>query len=34
MNDQTDPEPHDIPIGIDATGTRGEVNMTAIRVGR
>jgi hypothetical protein len=33
MNDQTHPEPHDIPIGIHATGTRGEVNMTAIRVG-
>ena len=33
MNDQTHPEPHDIPIGIHATGTRSEVNMTAIRVG-
>jgi hypothetical protein len=33
MNDQTHREPHDIPIGIHATGTHGEVNMTAIRVG-
>ena len=26
MNDQTHPEPHDIPIGIDATGMRSETD--------
>jgi len=26
MNDQTHPEPHDIPIGIHAAGTRGEID--------
>src|SRR5882672_10685016 len=26
MNDQTHPQPHDIPIGIDATGTRRETD--------
>jgi hypothetical protein len=26
MNDQTHPEPHDIPIGIHAAGTRCETD--------